>query len=87
MIALFRHRTMFLGRVASMAIILLILFLWASSKPHTPLEYMVAGTLAISIVLTAAFVQILRRGYLSQVRRLDADSPKVSVTSLPGSEN
>jgi hypothetical protein len=48
--------------VVVLAVFAFVLMRWALSKPHTHLQYMVAGTLAISILLAAAFAQVLRRG-------------------------
>ncbi len=41
-----------------------MLGIWAFSKRHSPLEYMVGGALGTSILLAGAFVQIVRLGYL-----------------------
>jgi len=38
-----------------------ILSLWAFSNLHTPLEYMVAGTLATTVALLAIFVLVVAR--------------------------
>jgi len=37
--------------VVAMGVLGFVLMRWALSKPHTHLQYMVAGTLAISILL------------------------------------
>lgn len=66
-----KRRTGFLAGVASLAAVLAILSLWAFSRPHTPLEYLVGGTLATSILLAAAFVQIVKKGYLGPPPRVD----------------
>jgi phage tail tape-measure protein len=50
------------GMLVSAALV--VLCFWAVSKPRSPLAYMVAGTLTTSILLAAAFVQIVKRGYL-----------------------
>jgi hypothetical protein len=36
--------------------VLAALYIWAFSRPHSPLEYMVAGTLITTMALGAAFV-------------------------------
>ena len=54
--------------MSGLAVLLVILCVWAFSKPHTPLEYMVGGTLGTSILLAGAFVQIVRRGYLRDTK-------------------
>ena len=35
------------------------LLVWTLSRPHTPLEYMVAGTLATTICLLGVFVRLV----------------------------
>jgi hypothetical protein len=37
------------------------LLAWTLSKPHSPLEYMVAGTLATTLCLLGAFVRLVTR--------------------------
>jgi hypothetical protein len=36
-----------------------VLLVWTLSRPHTPLEYMVAGTLATTICLLGVFVRLV----------------------------
>jgi uncharacterized membrane protein AbrB (regulator of aidB expression) len=36
-----------------------VLLAWTLSNPHTPLSYMVAGTLATTICLLGAFVRFI----------------------------
>jgi len=38
-----------------------VLLLWGISKLHSPLEYMVAGTLATTVTLVAIFVFLVTR--------------------------
>jgi hypothetical protein len=64
-----KRRAGFLLAAATSATVLAVLTLWAFSGTHSPLQYLVAGTLATSILLAAAFVQIVKRGYLSGPRR------------------
>ena len=49
----------------------MLLAFWAFSKPHSPLQYVVGGTLATSILLAGAFLQVLKRGYLDRRPRMD----------------
>jgi hypothetical protein len=58
-----RHARTFAG-VIILAAALVALYLWTFSGPRTPLVYMVAGTLATVILLAAAFVLIVKMGYL-----------------------
>jgi hypothetical protein len=64
-----KRRARFLVAVATATAVLAILTLWAFSGSHSPLQYLVGGTLATSILLAAAFVQIVKRGYLGRPRR------------------
>jgi hypothetical protein len=64
-----KRRARFLVAVATAAAVLAILSVWAFSGPHSPLQYLVGGTLATSILLAAAFVQIVKKGYLGRPRR------------------
>jgi uncharacterized membrane protein AbrB (regulator of aidB expression) len=51
-----KHRTWPLVFVTLIGAVLLV---WTLSKPHTPLAYMVAGTLATTICLVATFVRLV----------------------------
>lgn len=51
-----RRRAWFFAFVTLLAAALL---LWMLSKPHSPLEYMVAGTLVTTVCLLAAFVRLV----------------------------
>lgn len=66
-----KRQTELVVAAASLAVLLLLLAFWAFSRPHSPLQYMVGGTLATSILLAGAFLQILKRGYLGRRRRTD----------------
>jgi hypothetical protein len=44
--------------------VLAILLLWAFSGTHDPLEYMVAGTLATTVAIAAAFLVLVKRKLL-----------------------
>ena len=85
MIPEIRRRTAALAGVASLAALSAILSLWAFSKPHTPLEYMVGGTLGTSILLLGAFVQILKRGYLGRARPTETNTGKSAPDPDSGS--
>jgi hypothetical protein len=61
-----KRRTLWIAGVVCLAGVLVLLLRWAFSRPHSHLEYMVAGTLATSILLAGAFVQIVQRGYLGR---------------------
>ena len=50
--------------MSTLSAMLLILCVWAFSKPRSSLEYMVGGTLSTSILLAGAFVYLVRRGML-----------------------
>lgn len=50
---------------------------WTFSRPRTPLEYMVLGTLGTAILLAAAFVQIVKRGYLGKIRKTESSAAKL----------
>jgi len=63
-----KRRARFLAGVVTLSAVLVALFLWAFSGPHTPLAYMVAGTLATAILLAAAFALIVKRGYIVDQR-------------------
>jgi hypothetical protein len=76
-----KHRTILFVAGFSLSAILVLLVFWASSSRHTPLQYLVAGTLATSILLAAAFVQVVRRGYLGRPRS-EQTSPGKSRTSI-----
>ena len=62
--------------IAILALLLIRLCIWVFSRPRTPLEYLVAGTVATAILLAAAFVQIVKRGYLGPIRRGDGGAGK-----------
>jgi hypothetical protein len=64
-----KQRAGFLVALATSAAVLAILTLWAFSGTHSRLQYLVAGTLATSILLAAVFLQIVKRGYLGRPRR------------------
>jgi hypothetical protein len=51
-----RRRAWLLALVALLGIALLA---WTLSKPHSPLAYMVAGTLATTICLLGVFVRLI----------------------------
>jgi hypothetical protein len=70
--------------VAFLGALLAIVTLWALSKPRTPLQYMVGGTLATSLLLAAAFVQIVKKGHLGAPPRLEAVPPRTPGTSETG---
>jgi uncharacterized membrane protein AbrB (regulator of aidB expression) len=53
-----KHRAWLLAFVVLAGAALLV---WTLSKPHTPLAYLVAGTLATTICLAAAFVRLVTR--------------------------
>jgi hypothetical protein len=44
--------------------VLAMLVLWAASGTHNPLEYMVAGTLATTVAITAVFLALVKRRLL-----------------------
>ena len=45
--------------LALVAILGLALLAWTFSKPHSPLAYMVAGTLATTVCLLGVFVRLI----------------------------
>ena len=49
------------GGLLLLSAALAVILLWAFSKPHRPLEYMIAGTLATSVALLAIFVFLVKR--------------------------
>lgn len=75
-----KRRTVLRVGVLGLAGVLLLLLRWAFSRPHTHLEYMVAGTLATSILLAGAFAQLVQRGYLGK-RRSDVRADGIHAVS------
>jgi len=62
-----RHGIRLAVKSAVLTLLLALLGYWAFSEPRTPLEYLVGGTLATSILIAAAFVQIVKKGYLGRL--------------------
>jgi hypothetical protein len=62
----FKRRAAYYAGVGFLAILSALLSLWAFSKPHTALEYMVGGTLGTTILLAGTFVRLVKMGYLGR---------------------
>jgi nitrate reductase gamma subunit len=72
----FKQRTGIYAGAAFLAALLTMLCLWGFSKAHTPLAYMVWGTLATAILLAGAFVLVVKRGFLGRPRRAQTNPDK-----------
>jgi ABC-type transporter Mla subunit MlaD len=56
-----RHPALFFAAVLFVSAALAVLALWVLSNARTPFDYMVVGTLAAALGLTAAFGVVLKR--------------------------
>ena len=81
-----KRRCIWAAGVVVLVAMLVIPVAWAASRRRTPLQYMVAGTLATSSLLAAAFVQLARRGYLDR-RFTDGVRRAIRVTRRTAPEN
>jgi hypothetical protein len=55
------RKPLFFGGLFLCSVALALIFTWAFSRPHRPLEYMIAGTLLTSLVLLGVFLAIVKR--------------------------
>ena len=56
-----KRPALFFAKVTVSSALLAFLLFWGFSKPHRPIEYMVAGSLITTIGLIAAFVYLALR--------------------------
>ena len=80
-----KRRIAYYAGMGSLAALAVLLSVWAFSRPHSPLEYMVGGTLGTSVFLAGAFVRIVRKGYLGRSRRTEMNSGRSPADPLAGS--
>ena len=73
--------------MALLSLALVALYLWAFSKPRSPLAYLVAGTLATVILLAAAFVEFAKRGYLRPAHHPGRGGSRAVRVSVKSSAN
>ncbi|MBZ5623402.1 MAG: hypothetical protein LAQ69_32460 [Acidobacteriia bacterium] len=78
MTAEIKHRARFLASIFVLSVVLAALYFWAFSRRRTPLMYMVEGTVATLILLAAAFVQVVKRGYLNHPHPADTGKSAAS---------
>jgi quinol-cytochrome oxidoreductase complex cytochrome b subunit len=55
------RRPIFFSGLLLCMVALTLMLVWAFSRPHRPLEYMVAGTLSTALVLLGVFLVIVKR--------------------------
>jgi hypothetical protein len=56
-----RRRILLYGGIVVCSAATVALIAWAFSRPHRPLEYMVAGTFSTALVLLGTFFVIVKR--------------------------
>ncbi len=67
------------GGLLLLSAALTVMLLWAFSKPHRPLEYMIAGTLATSVALLPGQAPPDLNGFPSSSWRIGASEKKAEA--------
>jgi len=73
-----KRPALFFAEVTASSALLVFLLIWALSKPHRAIEYMVAGSLITTIFLLAGFVYLVLRQQPGSRRRTAPESARSS---------
>jgi ABC-type Co2+ transport system permease subunit len=73
-----KRPVLFFGTLTASSAFLVVLLIWALSKPHRAIEYMVAGTFITAVGLLAAFVYLVLRQQSASKRRTAPENVRSS---------